>query len=136
MCGEQTHAVRIKRSSPRCKMHADARSVAQPTCSQMIPGRSRWLVGSSSSSRSGWRNRAWASETRMRQPPAGAGLVGRLSPQNPTRFHAAAAAGRAAGTVPRGRANVLPPTCTQDSAATLRLLAARCVDGAQAHCLL
>ena len=45
----------------------------RPTCSQMMPGRSRWLVGSSSSSRSGCRNKACASDTRMRQPPAPGG---------------------------------------------------------------
>ena len=47
---------------------APAKRCNQPS-SHMAASRSRWLVGSSSSSRSGSRNSARASATRIRQPP-------------------------------------------------------------------
>ena len=50
--------------------------------SQLIVARSRWLVGSSSSRRSGWLTRALASATRRRQPPDNS--PSRFSPGRPS----------------------------------------------------
>src|SRR5271167_679243 len=79
----------------RCAIASTARSSKPRSCettsaapgnrasqlsSHIVASRSRWLVGSSSSSRSGLANSAVASATRMRQPPekeaTGRGLGG------------------------------------------------------------